>query len=516
MYEHLSGLSEQQLLEYIEDPDWRIRNLYYIVDKESNVVLFQPNEVQEQFLKDLWYRNVVPKARQRGFSTVAQLIGLDSCIFTENFNAGVVAQDQDTSEEIFRTKIKFPYDNLPDFIKEMNPLTKETQSTMEWENNSAIKVAVSVRGRTLNFLHVSEYGKICAKWPDKAREVQLGSLQAVPRTGIVVIESTAEGREGHFFKLVERAKSKKDSGAKLSQSDYRLHFASWWDADEYQEDPELVSISPKEHAYFERIEAAIGRELSDTRRAWWVSKRDTEFGGDSEKMYQEYPSTIDEAFQESTEGTYYAEQLARVRREGRVLRLPVEPGRPVHLFFDLGVDDDIAVGFLQENDPWDDWVDYFECTGEPYSYVFREVDKRCAALNMTLGRIYLPHDGAHRRPGTERLKTSKDMLEDVGFQRIEIVPRINNLQDGIQQTRDAFARYRFDEERCKELLVHLGGYRKTWSDRAGVWTSEPFRNGHQHAADMVRQHAQMRHEMRLLSRSSSSGSGRRRRSAMAV
>ena len=515
MYEHLADLTPQELIEKLKDPDWRIRNLYYIADKGGQIVLFQPNEVQEKFLADIWYRNVVPKARQRGFSTVVQLLWLDTCLFVPNTEAGIIAQDMTTAEKIFATKIADPYDRLPDFIREMVPHVKRTQSEMKWSNGSWMQVSVSVRGGTLQLLHVSEYGKICAKYPDKAREIQTGSLPAVTQTGIVVVESTAEGQDGHFYELTKRAKAKHQASAALSKMDYKLHFASWWDATEYETDPDFISISPKDHAYFERIEAAINRPLTLPKRAWWVAKRDIEFGGDDEKMWQEFPSTVDEAFQVSTEGTYYGTQLARVRREGRILRLPVDTLRPVDLFFDLGVDDDIAVGFLQDNDPWYDWIDYFDCTGEPYSYVFAEVDRRCRERGYVLGRTYLPHDGAHRRPGTERLKTSKDMMEDVGFVRVEIVPRINDLQDGIQQTREAFSRYRFDEERCKELVTHLEGYRKTWNERAALYTSEPARNGHQHAADMVRQHAQLRHEFRT--RKPSSGSPRRRnRSSMAV
>jgi hypothetical protein len=516
MYEHLAHLSVEELQANLADPHWRIRNLYYIVDKEGNTVLFVPNEVQDKFLDDIWYRNVVPKARQRGFSTVTQIFFLDTCLFVDNTSAAVIAQDIETAEEIFATKIKFPYDNLPEFIRESKPTTKLTQSQMKWSNGSAIKVTISGRGGTRQLLHISEYGKICAKYPEKAREIQTGALPTVDQTGIVVIESTAEGREGDFFKKVGTAKAKADSGAKLSRMDFKLHFASWWDADEYETDPDLVTISPKDHAYFERIEAAIGRPLSQRKRAWWIAQRENNFGGDDEKMFQEYPSTIDEAFQVSTEGTYYAEQIARCRRDKRVIKLPIDPIRPVHLFFDLGVYDDIACGFLQENDPWDDWVDYFECSGEPYSFVVNEINKRVSQRGFVLGRCYLPHDGAHRRPGTERLKTSQDMLEELGVTRIEIVPRINTLQNGIDQTRDAFPRYRFDDERCKELLEHLEGYRKTWNERAGVWTSEPQKNGHQHAADMVRQHAQMRHELRMLSKGTSSSSKKRNRSGMAA
>ncbi|OAP40652.1 hypothetical protein AU381_01720 [Sinorhizobium glycinis] len=51
---------------------WRIENLYYILDKKGDTVLFQPNEAQRKLLRRMWHRNIVPKARQRGFSTLIQ------------------------------------------------------------------------------------------------------------------------------------------------------------------------------------------------------------------------------------------------------------------------------------------------------------------------------------------------------------------------------------------------------------------------------------------------------------
>ncbi|HZD41507.1 MAG TPA: hypothetical protein VE131_12335 [Terriglobales bacterium] len=34
-------------------------------------------------------------------------------------------------------------------------------------------------------------------------------------------------------------------------------------------------------------------------------------------------------------------------------------------------------------------------------------------------------------------------------------------------------------------------YRKTWNERLGAWSDQPLKNGHQHAADALRQHAQV-------------------------
>jgi hypothetical protein len=127
----------------------------------------------------------------------------------------------------------------------MNPLTKETESELILANGSSLQVATSARSGTKQWLHVSEFGKICARYPLKADEVVTGSLPAVAPNGICVIESTAEGRDGAFYSMATRAQELRDKGKPLSKKDYRFHFASWWDADEYEADPAGWSSRPR-------------------------------------------------------------------------------------------------------------------------------------------------------------------------------------------------------------------------------------------------------------------------------
>ncbi|GLQ09233.1 phage terminase large subunit [Devosia yakushimensis] len=469
----------------LQDPHWRLRNLYWIMDKEGNPVLFSPNEVQDKFIREIWFRNVVPKARQRGFSTVVQILMLDHALFEPNQRCGIIAETTTLAEQIFGDKIKFAYDRLPPLIREMVP-ARMTLKKIVLANNSSIRCATSVRGGTIQWLHVTEYGKICQVAPIKAKEIQTGSIPAVDKTGIVVVESTVEGLDGNFTELVLKARATAQLGRPLGEMDYRLHFASWWDASEYETDPTGIVISPKDHAYFARLEATIGRDISLPKRAWYVQKRDVEFGGDQEKMWMQYPSTLDEAFTISTEGKWLANQMATMRKQNRITHVPYDPAYPVNLWWDLGVDDDIAIWFHQQVGLQDRFIDYIEASGEPYAYFKAEVDKRGYAL----GHCYLPHDGAHRRPGAEILKTSADMIGEVGFRNIEIVPRIHELITGIQQLRNAMSSYWIDETKCAEGIKHLDGYGKVWNVRTSTYTSQVAQNGHQHATDALRQHAQ--------------------------
>lgn len=483
-------MTEEELIANLRDPYWRIRNLYYIKDKEGKTILFRPNDVQDEFIKNIWFRNVIPKARQRGFSTVVQLLWLDTCLFNENIGAAIIAQDIDTAKAIRDEKIKFAYDRLPEVIRKMVPIKTDNVTKICWANGSFLVVALSARGLTLQRLHVSEYGKICAKYPDKAREIQTGAFPSVGQNGIIVVESTAEGNEGPFYEMVQDAKALQDSKKQLAKMDYRLHFASWWDADDYEAEPERAIITEQDNRYFDTLETKIGRSISKRKRAWYVLKRKNDFGGDPAKMWQEFPSTIEEAFQLSNEGAYLTDQLTAARKEGRIGHVPYDMRVPVNTFWDLGVNDDIAIWFHQRVGQEDHFIDFMEGTGEPYNYYVAQMQ----AKGYVYGKHYLPHDGLQRRPGTEVIKTSADMLADLGLTNIEIVPRVAELTAGIQQLRMDFNHYWFDETACALGLKHLENYRKDWNDRMGVWSTRPRHNGHQHAADALRQKAQMADE----------------------
>lgn len=479
----------EQLVELLKNPDWRIRNLYKVKNKQKKIVPFVPNEAQEELLSSIHFRNIIPKARQRGFSTLIQLLALDTALFQDNSDAGIIAQDLPTALEIFDSKIKLAYDELPEAVKQMVPVVSNTKTSIEFGNGSKVRVGTSMRGGTLNFLHVSEFGKICAKFPDKAKEVITGTLPAVPVDGLVFIESTAEGRDGYFYELCKEAKSAHDSGKKLSPLELKLHFASWWDADEYEIDHSDIVITEDDRDYFQQIESKVGRPISDGKRAWYVTTRKQMFAGDKQLMFQEYPSTFDEAFSVSLEGTYFAQQLAAARNAGQFKQhIPVLPGIPCYTFWDIGNSDGTAIWVLQRLGMGWHCIRFKEGWGEPYSYYVQWLQ----SLGLTWAAMFLPHDADHVRQGQTTNKSPRQMLQELmpGI-AFEVVPRIDDINWGIQQTRDVFPILYFDETECAKGIVHLESYRRKWNERQACWSSEPDKTGgHSEAADALRQFAQ--------------------------
>src|SRR6266436_4947786 len=96
---------------------WRLNNLYQITDKNGRRVTFTMNSAQEALYREMHRQNVILKARQRGFTTFIQLFMLDACLFNQNIRAGTIAHTLPDARAIFRDKIRFPYDNLPEGLK---------------------------------------------------------------------------------------------------------------------------------------------------------------------------------------------------------------------------------------------------------------------------------------------------------------------------------------------------------------------------------------------------------------
>lgn len=479
----------------LADPWWRLTSgqLYKIMikgddDEASLVSQFIPNSPQLDLLANLHTRNNILKARQLGFTTLIEIFFLDCCLFKANVRAAVIAQSEDVAKTIFRDKVYFAYNNLPPSLKEAMPLERDSASELLFaHNNSSIRVATSARSGTLQYLHISEFGKICAKFPERADEVITGSIPAVPTNGMVFIESTAEGQDGHFYKISKRSEDIMIEGRRLNPKDYKFHFYPWHGESKYKTNPDDVVLTPKDHLYFDKIESEAKCIISIEQRAWWVMTRDSEFSGEEEKMWQEYPSTPKEAFQKSKEGCYYTVQMTKARKEGRITNVPHREGIPVNTFWDIGSGDGTGIWLHQKVGQADHFIGYIEGWGESYSYFVKELSK----LDYSWGVHYLPHDAKHVRQDTMVNISPADKLEGLGLKDIEIVPRVDDISHGIQSTRDSFSSCWIDEVKCKDGIIHLDSYRKRWNNTTARFMDAPVHDIHSECADAFRQFGQL-------------------------
>lgn len=475
--EHVTAADAIQVLDAnLGNREWRLRNLYYIVDKSGARVLFVPNSAQQIVYDDLSHKSVVLKIRQPGVTTGLCILWLDSILFSENLKIGIVADTLPNARRILLDKVIYPYDNLPDEIKARIPVVTRNTEEFSLANGSRISIGTSFRSGTVQALHITEYGDICAKHPVHATEVKSGAMQAVPQQGIIVVESTAAGRSGHFFDLVQDAR-KSDSAL----SDWKFTFLAWWQIPEYTKDGATLEFR-SDTEYLDQLERDIGKRLEPGRRRWWCSKRH-DLG---DMVWSQYPGTPDEAFKQSTEGAYYGKQILEAWQQGRIGTLLIDPNLLAETWWDIGMGDANAIWFVQRNGNEIRLVDYYENSGEVLKHYIGYIDDWKKRHNvMGFARHIAPHDIANREwtadiSGERRIDTALKLgFEFVGSKKL-------SLSDGIDMVRRTLPLCRFDAERCDKGIKALEHYRKEWNDMLAIWRDQPLHNWASHAADAFR------------------------------
>lgn len=463
--------SEQEIFAKFNDPKWRINNLYQIVDKQGRKRCFKLNWAQDRLYDDMWYCNIILKARQLGISTFTCLLFLDRCVWNNNLSAGIVAHTLEDAQQMFK-RVKFAYDNLPEQIKGMVTAETDSANMLKFSNGSSIRVGTSLRSSTFQYLHISEFGKICAKYPDKAQEIITGSLNTVAPGQYVFIESTAEGRDGYFYDICKRAQDQQKQKIPLNKLDFKFHFYPWYGEPTYRIGNSIPN-NDETIKYFDHLKS-LGIVIDQEQMAWYASREATQ----QDNMRREYPSTPEEAWEVSNEGLYYSKQMTLVRSSKRIGYVPCDEQLPVHTAWDLGYNDSTAIWFFQIYGKEIRIIDYIEGSGESLSYWLGQLTKR----DYTYGKHLAPHDVMVHEYSTGM--TRKMAAAKLGYcltpvNKVEII-------NGIDQVRNILSRCWFDENKCTMGLKALDCYKKEWDDKHACWRSRPLHNFASHGADAFR------------------------------
>jgi len=471
-------LTEQELdfYENLKDMRWRLNNLYYIVDKDGKKVKFKPNWAQEKILDNLWFFNIILKARQLGITTFFCILYLDQVLFKANKSAGIIAHTDGDTKKIFQ-RIKFAWENLPEMLKESIGYP-ETDSVgeMKFPNGSTIFVARSTRGSTLQYLHISEFAKICAKYPEKAREIVTGAINSVEKGNFVSIESTAEGKEGFFYDYTVEAQQAEAEGKPLSELDFKYFFFPWWQESKYTIDAKFP-ITKEYEQYFDKLQAEHGIVLQEGQKRWYIAKKKK----NDEDMLREYPSTWQEAFLAQIEGAYYAQQMQAVYKDQRIRNVPYDARYPVLTYWDLGVNDLMVILFVQQVGSEIRFIDEYHNSGEGLAHYVSVLKDR--------GYVYGPHTFPHDisvQNLDEGGKTRRQTLTDLGVRNIRTVDRTKDINDDIEAVRKIFSRFYFDETKCAKLIEACQQYRHEWDDKLGQFKNSPKHDKHSHLVDPIR------------------------------
>ena len=200
-------------------------------------------------------------------------------------------------------------------------------------------------------------------------------------------------------------------------------------------------------------------------------EEDRRSGMPEELIQQEYYCS----FTSGSVGSYYADTLNHLRKEGHITRVPYEPKLPVYTAWDIGRADATAVWFMQAVGREIRVIDYYEEYGKPMQYHIKRVQEK--------PYLYEDHFGPFDIEVTEytSYRSRKEKAASLGIQFT--VTQKHSLEERHDAVRDFLQKCYFDQGNCFEGLNALMGYQKKFDSKTRAYSETPMRNWAKHGAD---------------------------------
>lgn len=489
----LPGLTKDEQEYWFGRWRWRVARIYTILDKNARVIPFRPNGAQRDFMDNIHGMDIILKARQLGFSTLIELIILDSCMWNANIAAGVITITLDDGIKLLKEKVGSVYDRLPEAMRVRFPIKQRAAELIEFANGSTITVGISLRGGTYQILHVSELGKIAARFPQRAQEIKTGAFNTVAPGQHIFVESTAEGQQGLFYDICTEALDRDRKAIKPEAGEFAMHFYPWF------EDPSYTlttsrSLDKRWRTYFKALQKHTGRVFTMPQMQWYARKAAQQ----KTDMKREFPSSPEEAFEASIEGAIFMEEINRVYDQQRFGAFPYDASLgPVHTFWDIGRNDYNVILLGQRLSPGE-W-NWFECIydrGKSLPFYVDELNNLKYRHRFNWGKHVLPHDGDnHEFISVDNRRVT---LENALMSEVLICPRPKKLVVDIELVRSFWEMSTFNAgSNISTFVKMVQNYRWRRDEHLGVWLKDPVHDDSSHFADAYRTAASA-HRLNLL------------------
>jgi hypothetical protein len=192
-------------------------------------------------------------------------------------------------------------------------------------------------------------------------------------------------------------------------------------------------------------------------------------------------------------GQVLHDEIERLYRPGpgepkRVCAVPIVRSLPVNTFWDLGRRDATGIWLHQQVGTENRFIAYYENNLKGMAHYLKWLTEWKNEYGVRFDTHYVPHDGVQVEMTSNTSRAQ--MLRDAKLGTVVVVPRVDNLHDGIECLRQAMDTYWFDEDRCEEGLTFLKRYRFEYNERLQRFEREPRHDDASTAADALRQHAQ--------------------------
>ena len=192
-----------------------------------------------------------------------------------------------------------------------------------------------------------------------------------------------------------------------------------------------------------------------------------------------YEQEFECSFQAAITGSYYGTIIEDLVREKRMVSNLFDEDIDVETWWDLGMNDQTAIWFVQRYKKEIRLIDYYENTGHGLDHYADVLKKKGFEYSTHI----FPHDVKVRELGNYA-KTRLEALLDLGIVG-EVAPKLS-IEDGIEAVRKNLVNCWFDKDKCGTGIEYLKAYQKKWDDKAQVFKSKPQHSYASHCADAFR------------------------------
>ena len=192
-----------------------------------------------------------------------------------------------------------------------------------------------------------------------------------------------------------------------------------------------------------------------------------------------YEQEFECSFQAAITGSYYGTIIEDLVREKRMVSNLYDEDIDVETWWDLGMNDQTAIWFVQRYKKEIRLIDYYENSGFGLDH-YADVLKN---KGFEYSTHIFPHDVKVRELGNYA-KTRLEALLDLGIVG-EVAPKLS-IEDGIEAVRRNLINCWFDKDKCATGIEYLKAYQKKWDDKAQVFKSKPQHSYASHCADAFR------------------------------
>lgn len=202
---------------------------------------------------------------------------------------------------------------------------------------------------------------------------------------------------------------------------------------------------------------------------------------DKERDEDEYLHVWMGHYKRVLEGAVYAEQIRKVYKDKRVMRVLPIPGKPIETFWDLGKRDHTSIWFAQLQMGEYRILDFYQGRGHFLDHYVTVLKER----GYNYGKMYLPHDANSEKLNAKSIAT--DLRAAMPGHTIIVRPRMENKALGISAVRKIFPNCYFDEEKTAEGLEALGAFKFKVDPETNGYSKEPLHDENSDAADAFAQ-----------------------------